>query len=169
MALKTEFSAFRENKESLIRIAEEKLAARAPDPPLSENTRLEKRRGQLTAIIGKLYEDHAAGLLEEERMQALLKKYKAESEALEAKAALTKAEPSGSAWEQVLPRETLEKHLDTLLKAETLTQELLFRFIHRIEIFQGNYQQENGKRTKRQKIRIFFRFRTTESVREITL
>lgn len=168
IALRSEFSALRESEEALLDRAEQAVSSPASDLQCSETTSLQNRSRQLNFIIGKLYEDHAAGLLGEERMRALLQKYESEAAQLEQKLILAETAAVRSPQQQPL-RETLKTHLRALWESEELTQGFLLRFIQRIEVFQGHYEQENGKRIKRQKVRIFFRFRTEGSLREITL
>lgn len=128
-----------------------------------------KRLQELEHIIGKLYEDNAAGRLSSVRMEALVSKYEREAEALEARVAALEQQTDESGTSDRESREKLDEMLRQITEIKELTPGLLFRLIDHIEIGQGYYEQGEHGRVKHQTVKIFYRFQTEATVKTYTL
>lgn len=119
---------------------------------------LETRTKELDKIIQRLYEDNAAGKINDERLNRMLATYEAEQKTITAKAdRLTKKE-SNPAKES---RESFFKLLEGITEIDELTPDLLHRLIDHIEIGQGTYEEselEGERGRKHQVVKIFYRF-----------
>lgn len=128
-----------------------------------------KRLQELEHIIGKLYEDNAAGRLSSVRMEALVSKYEREAEALEARVAALEQQTDEPGTSDRASREKLDEMLRQITEIKELTPGLLFRLIDHIEIGQGYYEQGEHGRVKHQTVKIFYRFQTEATVKTYTL
>lgn len=128
-----------------------------------------KRLQELEHIIGKLYEDNAAGRLSSARMETLVSKYEREAEALEARIAALEQQTDAPGTSDRASREKLDEMLRQITEIKELTPDLLFRFIDHIEIGQGYYEQGEHGRVKHQMVKIFYRFQTEATVKTYTL
>lgn len=126
-----------------------------------ESGGIKRRLGEIESIIGRLYEDNAAGRLSDERTGRLAAKYEKEAEALEERMNAIKNE-----MEAAVPREKIGRLLERITDITELTPDMLFRLIDRIEIAQGHYEQTAQGRVKRQTVKIFYRFKTEAAERE---
>ncbi len=117
---------------------------------------LQKRERELDSLIEKLYEDQIAGILSEERMQKLIRKYEEESRQI--KAMLEEIQEPIEVDQATSSMAQLRKLLREMTGPKELTTDLLFRLIDRIEIGQGVYEKTEHGKIKRQTIQIYFRF-----------
>ena len=120
-------------------------------------------------IIGKLYEDNAAGRLSSARMETFVSKYEREAEALEARIAALEQQTDAPGTADRVSREKLDEMLRQITEIQELTPGLLFRLIDHIEIGQGYYEQGEHGRVKHQTVKIFYRFQTEATVKTYTL
>lgn len=128
-----------------------------------ESGSIKRRLNEIESIIGRLYEDNAAGRLSDERTGRLAAQYEKEAEALEERMNAIKNEKEAAA-----PREKLSRLLERITDITALTPNVLFRLIDHIEIAQGYYEQTAQGRIKRQSVKIFYRFKTEDAEREYT-
>ena len=124
-----------------------------------------KRLSELDRIINKLYEDLAKGVISENRMNKLLKKYEGESEMLERNLALIEQKKE-SKKDDSASREKLSMLLNQIIEVQELTPKMLFKLIDHIEVEQGYFEKTDKGRIKHQRIRIFYRFQTKATIRE---
>jgi len=136
-------------------------AARRGDD--KESGSIKKRLNEIESIIARLYEDNAAGRLSDERTGRLAAKYEKEAAALEERMGAIQAEK-----EAAVSREKLSRLLDEIINMAELTPDMLFKLIDHIEIAQGHYEQTAQGRIKRQRVKIFYRFKTEAAEREYT-
>ena len=136
---------------------------------VSDLAPFKKRLRELEGIIGKLYEDNAAGRLSDARMNGLLSKYEREAEALENRIAAMEGAVEAPEAAEPASRETLDRLLCQITDITELTPTLLFKLIDRIEIGQGHYEKGEHGRVKHQTVKIFYRFQTQASVREYAM
>ncbi len=130
---------------------------------------IKKRLGELENIIGKLYEDNAAGRLSDARMNKLLPKYEKEAETLENRMTVIEATNDAPEQSKQASREKLDKLLRQITDIIELSPKLLFKLIDHIEVGQGCYEKgEHGKR-KHQIVKIFYRFQTEATVKEYAM
>ena len=127
---------------------------------------IKKRLRELESIIGKLYEDNAAGRLSDARMNKLLPKYEQEAEALEKRIAAIEAEKAEPVPSEQASREKLDKLLHHFTDVTELTPKLLFKLIDHIEVGQGHYEKGEHGKVKHQTVKIFYRFQTQAAVKE---
>ena len=130
---------------------------------------IKKRLRELESIIGKLYEDNAAGRLSDARMNKLLPKYEQEAETLESRITEIESEEAAPAQSEQASREKLDKLLRQFTDVMELTPKLLFKLIDHIEIGQGCYEKGEHGKVKHQTVKIFYRFQTQASVKEYAM
>lgn len=130
---------------------------------------IKKRLRELESIIGKLYEDNAAGRLSDARMNKLLPKYEQEAETLESRITEIESEEAAPAQSEQASREKLDKLLRQFTDVTELTPKLLFKLIDHIEIGQGCYEKGEHGKVKHQTVKIFYRFQTQASVKEYAM
>lgn len=135
----------------------------------SELAPLKKRLWELENIIGKLYEDNAAGRLSDTRMHKLLQKYAQESETLERRVTAIEQTADAPVGSEQASREKLDQLLRKITDISELTPGLLFKLIDHIEIGQGQYVKGEHGRMKRQSVKIFYRFQTEAAVKEYAI
>ena len=128
-----------------------------------ESGSIKRRLNEIESIIARLYEDNAAGRLSDRRTGKLAAKYEKEAEAHEARMGAIQAER-----EAAVSREKTGRLLDEIINMAELTPDMLFKLIDRIEIAQGHYEQTAQGRIKRQRVKIFYRFKTEDAEREYT-
>ncbi len=144
----------REMAEELRQEAVERSAQHDRDAELDV---LRQRDRELDRIIEKLYDDHLSGLLTDERFRKLMAKYEGEAEAIPRQ--LKAAEPPPSP-EPALSYDQFDALVREFTDLKTLTPELLFKLVEKIEVSQGSYQQTGKGRVKVQSVKIYFRFLT---------
>ena len=130
---------------------------------------IKKRLRELEKIIGKLYEDNAAGRLNNARMNKLLPKYEQEAEALENRMDAIEVEKAAPVPLEQTSREKLDKLLCQFTDVTELTPKLLFKLIDHIEIGQGHYEKGAHGRVKHQTVKIFYRFQTQAAVKQYAI
>ena len=130
---------------------------------------IKKRLRELEKIIGKLYEDNAAGRLNNARMNKLLPKYEQEAEALENRMDAIEMEKAAPVPLEQTSREKLDKLLCQFTDVTELTPKLLFKLIDHIEIGQGHYEKGAHGRVKHQTVKIFYRFQTQAAVKQYAI
>ena len=130
---------------------------------------IKKRLRELEKIIGKLYEDNAAGRLNNARMNKLLPKYEQEAEALENRMDAIEVEKAAPVPLEQTSREKLDKLLCQFTDVTELTPKLLFKLIDHIEIGQGHYEKGAHGRVKHQTVKIFYRFQTQAAVNQYAI
>lgn len=130
---------------------------------------IKKRLRELEKIIGKLYEDNAAGRLNNARMNKLLPKYEQEAETLENRMDAIEVEKAASVPLEQTSREKLDKLLCQFTDVTELTPKLLFKLIDHIEIGQGHYEKGAHGRVKHQTVKIFYRFQTQAAVKQYAI
>lgn len=119
---------------------------------------IEQRLHEVTLLSKKLYEDYTFNRITATIYDKLSADYSAELTSLEASISGIKAQFS----EQPSKSEAYNEFfslLDEITDIKELTKPLLRKLIDRIEVEQGRYtKDENGKRHKEQKIRVYYRF-----------
>ena len=119
---------------------------------------LETRTKELDKIIQRLYEDNAAGKINDERLTRILATYEAEQRTITAKTNRQTEKKSNPAKES---RDSFLKLLEDISEIDELTPDLLYRLIDHIEIGQGTYEesdQEGERGRKHQVVKSFYRF-----------
>ncbi len=120
--------------------------------------KMEQRETELSTLLKKLYEDCTFKRVSASVYERLSSEYETE---------LSSLSKSIAELRQILRPDTLTSTsyeeffslLDGVANITELTKPLLRKFINLIEIEQGEYvKDESGKRQKKQKIRIFYRF-----------
>ncbi len=86
-----------------------------------------------------------------------MRKYEGEAEAIQRQ--LKAAEPPLSP-EPALSYDQLDALAREFTDLKTLTPELLFKLVEKIEVSQGSYQQTEKGQVKVQSVKIYFRFLT---------
>ena len=121
-------------------------------------TRMEQRVQELSTLLKKLYEDYTFSRISAAMYEKLSADYESELSSLEQsiKQLRQRLEPDTSCSDSYREFFAL---LDEMEGLPALTRPILRKFIDRIKVEQGEYiRDENGKRRKIQKIRIFYRF-----------
>ena len=119
---------------------------------------MERRMGEVTTLMKRLYEDNTFGRVPATVYQKLSTEYEAELLSLERSIAEVKAHlrpdtAKGDSYRQFFSL------LDDVAEVTALTRPLLQRFIDHIEVEQGySSKDENGQKHKHQKVRIYYRF-----------
>ena len=130
--------------------------------------KLENRRLEIDTLLKSLYEDHAFGRISAFTYNRLVKEYEAE---------LFSLEQSIGAIKHPLETDTAISDaykdffglLNEVTECKKLTKPLLRNLIDRIEVEQGHYEKDaHGKKVKKQKIKIYYRFIGCISDREKT-
>lgn len=119
---------------------------------------MEQRIREVTVLMKRLYEDSATGRISGTVYQKLTAEYDAEILSLErsigeVNARLKPDTATSEAYQEFFSL------LENVTEPQALTKPLLQKLIDRIEVEQGHYtRDDDGKRYKRQKIRIYYRF-----------
>ena len=161
-----------EEKENLLKELEEaeiqkqkKQMNHAESPSI---LKLENRRLEIDTLLKSLYEDHAFGRISAFTYNRLVKEYEAE---------LFSLEQSIGAIKHPLETDTAISDaykdffglLNEVTECKKLTKPLLRNLIDRIEVEQGHYEKDaHGKKVKKQKTKIYYRFIGCISDREKT-
>lgn len=120
--------------------------------------RMEQRAQELSVLLKKLYEDYTFNRISAAMYEKLSADYESELSSLEqsVKQLQQRLKPDTSGRDSYREFFAL---LDEMEGLTTLTKSVLRRFIDCIKVEQGEYiKDENGKRIKRQKVQIFYRF-----------
>lgn len=131
-----------------------RLKQDAPSKRLAEKqAKLEKRQGELTRLLRKLFEDNAAGLISDENYSAMLKVYQTEQVETAEKLKVIYTELA----QKDVYRNNVEKLRESILEhldIRELTPFVLNKLIERIEI--GHLEILEGQ--KQQEVTIVWRF-----------
>lgn len=114
-----------------------------------------RRERELDLIITQLYEDRAGNRISSERFEKLLFVYEAEAKALSDRLRSHVCPPQEISASAV----NIVGFVDDALNDAELDEKILFGFIDRIEVCQGEYVKTDCGRIKRQTVRIFYRFK----------
>lgn len=121
-------------------------------------SRMEHRVHEITALMKRLYEDNALGRISGTVYQKLASEYEEEMLSLERSIDEVKVRLKPDAAASGSHRD-FPALLEDAAGVQTLTKPLLQKLIDRIEVEQGHYTRDDeGKRCKQQKIRIYYRF-----------
>lgn len=119
---------------------------------------MERRMGEVTTLMKRLYEDNTFGRVPATVYQKLSTEYEAELLSLERSIAEVKAHLRPDTAKSDSYRQFFSL-LDDVAEVTALTRPLLQRFIDHIEVEQGySSKDENGQKHKHQKVRIYYRF-----------
>lgn len=144
-------------KERIIKKAQEHFSKQLSSSDNKKDTiNLKKRLSEIDLIIGKLYEDYASKIITAERFQKLMEKYELENSTINQQLQnQNKKAKKDTEITYLKLKQVLENYIDI----KELSQDILFRFIDHIEIYQGEYVKAENARYKKQRIKIFFRFK----------
>lgn len=156
-ALRREMEKLSEQeKQSIFQKASERLCFAFPASREKHRSRqLSQRKQSIEKMVRQVYEDSAAGLLNEQQRQSILLRYREEEKRID-------REISTLAGEPVLPNvspDMVKQRFAMVLNAGKLEPGLLYRLVERIEIGQGEFVQSEDIWVKRQRLFIRFRFR----------
>ncbi len=135
---------------------------RADRSALQSLEQLEAEKAKTGMLVQKLYEDYAFGRVSAVMYENLSKGYEER---------LTSLERSINELKQRFVTDTAKRDaytdffalLDEVTEVKELTKPLLRKLIDRIEVEQGYYERnENGKRVKKQKIKIYYKFQVVK-------
>lgn len=148
----------------LLAALEEKLAARAvASAGCDEILRLQKRLREIDRVIDRLYGDYAQGAITEARLTRMVREKEAahRSATEKLRQCVQVANEDGA---RQTARERCVRALQGYVELAELTPALLHQLIGRIEIGQGRYERMDGKKVKRQSVRIYFCFAGKDAV-----
>lgn len=169
-SLKEPLSISREERSAVLdNVNKRQLSLVKQQDRSKELSGIKKRLRELESIIGKLYEDNAAGRLSDARMDKLLPKYEQEAETLENRMAAIEAEKAEPVPSEQASREKLDTLLHQFTDVTELTPKLLFKLIDHIEVGQGHYEKGTNGKVKHQTVKIFYRFQTQATVKEYAM
>lgn len=120
---------------------------------------------KLSLLISGVYEDFYFERISKSIKESLVSKYSEKIERLKRKIKLYEAE---EALQEEGEKQN-KKFMELIKKYTAVTaldSELLFSLIDRIEVEQGRYEEENGRKIKRQKVKIYFKFHCSAQVIE---
>ena len=118
--------------------------------------RLNKRKEAIYEILTNLYEDKYLNKIPEERFERMVKKYDGEIAAIDIGLKEAKAQKALCGAER---HKALISIIDGSKKLKDLTPEIVSCLIEKIEISQGEYINEEAGKIKKQKIKIYFKFK----------
>lgn len=118
--------------------------------------RLVQEQQQVQRLLAQLYEDHAAERIGDANFYPLLARYERKTAALRQQLDALPSTAGESALQQ--QQERLRAIIGRYTDVQELTPPLLFELIGRIEVGQGSYDRRDGRRVKRQRIVVHFRF-----------
>lgn len=143
--------------EITIKTVQKKIAENNNEEKLNaERAKIEKRLNALTVITRKLYEDYAAGILDENGYKGLLKDYTQEKQVLTERSEAITAE-LGKADDSAESLRKLTQLAAEYVDSTELTAEIVCKLIERIELHRP--EVASGKQTR--EIRIVYRFVNT--------
>lgn len=120
--------------------------------------KLERRAQELSTLLKRIYEDYAFNRVSEAMYEKLSAGYDAELASVEASVRLLRQRLEPGSVDIDSYRKFFDR-LNGVGEITVLTKPLLRRFIDLIEVGQGEYVgDEQGKRRKMQKVKIFYRF-----------
>ena len=155
--MKMQLNISSDTKERIIKKAQEYfLKQLSSNDNKKDISNLQKRLTDIDSIIGKLYEDYATRIITAERFQKLLDKYELESSEINQQ---LQNQNKKAEKDSEITYSKLKQALENYTDIKELSQDILFRFIDHIEIYQGEYVKDKNGRYKKQRIKIFFRFK----------
>ena len=143
-----------QDDEAFYRLVEEKSGLNTSDKQLAtECDKLKRRQQELSTLLFKLFEDHAAGLIQNENYVAFTNRYQSEQTEIQGKIAVldTKLEQQ---IDYQANAEQLRQAISDYLNIETLTPFILNKLIEKIQV--GQVETINGQAV--QEIAIVWRF-----------
>ncbi len=144
--------------QEILEAAQQKIRQRSPiSDAQREAAVLEKRSQRLESLIRQLYEDYAAGLLQEEHRKKMLQKYQEEGQEIAGKLRALRVQKRITQSEAF--RGKLKQQLQACIQPEALTRTLVTYLVDHVEIGQGCYRQTERGKMKEQTVRIYFRCR----------
>lgn len=165
-SLKEQLSISREERSTILdNLNKRQLSIVKQQDHSKEIGDIKKRLRELESIIGKLYDDNAAGRLSDARMNKLLPKYEQEAETLEKRMAAIEVGKDTPVPSEQASREKLDRLLRQFTDITELTPKLLFKLIDHIEVGQGHYEKGANGKVKHQTVRIFYRFQTQATIK----
>lgn len=121
-------------------------------------SKMEKDKMKIGVLIQKLYEDHAFGRVSTIMYDNLMKGYEEQLMSLEQSINELKIHFQTDTSTSDSYREFFSL-LEEITVPQELTKPLLRKLIDRIEVEQGHFEKvANGKRVKKQKVKIYYRF-----------
>lgn len=149
-----------DKQEILNEVLKENSKSKKQNKVSDELEKLQKKIKQIDNKIEKIYDDNFSGRLSNDNFNKLLEKYESESKLLAEK--LSHCQKNAEVQKnKSLEKQAYQKYFNLLNEysdIKELNSELLFKFIERIDVYQGYYEKSDGKKTKHQKIKIYFRF-----------
>lgn len=126
-----------------------------------DRVKLECRVKELDCIIEKLYEDNFNGVINNDRLKKLLKKYEEENNKLVEK--INKIDSYLSDKRKFVENiktsyNNFSKIVNEYSNIKKLTRDILINFIDHIEIGQGHYKKTDSGKIRHQQIKIYFNF-----------
>ena len=169
-SLKEQLHISHEERDAILDdVQKRKLSIAKQQDNSKEVSVIKKRLCELETLIGKLYEDNAAGRLSDARMNKLLPKYEQEAETLESRMVAMETARATPAQSERASRDKLDRLLRQFTDVTELTPKLLFKLIDHIEIGQSYYERAEHGKVKHQTVKIFYRFQTETSVKEYAI
>lgn len=120
---------------------------------------------KLNLLISGVYEDFYFERISKGIKEGLVSKYSEKIERIKRKIKLYQEEEALQEEGEKQNKKFMEL-IKKYTKVTALDSELLFSLIDRIEVEQGRYEEENGKKIKRQKVKIYFKFHCSAQVIE---
>lgn len=161
-AIKEKVSLSEQDKKDLLREVKSQIETNNDSSFFNQELlKAEKRSNELDRIIEKLYEDNFNGIINNERLKKLLTKYEEESKMLnekinKIKSQITDKEKAIDAIKSSY--DNFSKIVDEYSEIKELNQDIIFKFIDRIEVGQGCYEKTKNGKIKHQQIKIYFNF-----------
>lgn len=150
-----------EDRESVIeelRRGEEQRQQQHNSALMQSIEKLERRAQELSTLLKRIYEDYAFNRVSEAMYEKLSADYDSELSGVDASIRLLRQRLEPSAVDIDSYRKFLEA-ISGAGEITVLTKPLLRKFIDLIEVGQGEYaEDEQGKRRKTQKVKIFYKF-----------
>ena len=141
-----------------LRKSEEKQREDAGESLEAKRRAAQSRKADLTAVLTKLYEDHALGRIQDALYGSILEVKEQELEAVSQELAALEKQSGSSQTGEALYRQFFAL-LDGIPETVELSRDLILTLIDRIEVEQGEkVKGRTGKRITSQKIRIFYKF-----------
>jgi site-specific DNA recombinase len=143
-----------QDDEAFYRLVEEKSGLNTSDKQLAtERDKLKRRQQELSTLLFKLFEDHAAGLISDENYVAFTNRYQSEQAEIQEKIAVFDAKLAQQTDYQA-NAEQLRQAISDYLNIATLTPFILNKLIENIQV--GHAETVNGQTV--QEITIVWRF-----------
>jgi len=143
-----------QDDEAFYRLVEEKAGLDTSEMHLmQERDKLKRRQQELSTLLFKLFEDHAAGLISDANYVSFTNRYQSEQTEIQGKIAVLDAKLEQQVDYQV-GAEQLRQAISDYLNIETLTPFILNKLIEKIQV--GCVEKINGQAV--QEITIVWRF-----------